>query len=362
MERNSENKECNNLVSVIVPVYNAEKYISYCIDSILAQTYNNIELILVNDGSKDNSGLICDIYASQDRRVKAIHQKNSGPSVARNKGIKNSNGDFLQFVDADDKIDHFMIDRLLSVYKNDIDLVLCGYQSLIKFNQKNSKKTIVPSYEGCYSFSIFMELFPSLFKNNLINSPGNKLYDSTIIKGNDIGFPIGVHNGEDLLFNIEYLRHCKNIYIKKEPLYYYIDNNPFSLTKNYKSGFFENRKVVYNELNKFIMHSSKSYKMIEEVYTNYLLQSLANIFHEKNELTLKSKRNEINKVIRDEWVRDNLERFKQRTYQEKVVKFLLRCQSTLGIILYFGTKKFLRKHFKGFYNFIKRLNLSTHLR
>lgn len=115
----------NALVSIIVPVYKAEKYIHQCIDSLLAQTYRNIEVILVDDGSPDHCGKICDEYAAKDSRVKVIHQQNGGVSAARNVGLANATGEWITFVDADDSVTCAYIEQL---YANDSDWVISGYR------------------------------------------------------------------------------------------------------------------------------------------------------------------------------------------------------------------------------------------
>lgn len=125
-----------NLVSVIVPVYNAEHFIEKCIHSILNQSYKNIELILVNDGSTDNSVKICDSFAKIDNRIKLIHQANSGPSVARNNGIYNAKGKYIQFIDADDYIEENMIETLVNEMEKGLDIVICGYKRIFKEENK----------------------------------------------------------------------------------------------------------------------------------------------------------------------------------------------------------------------------------
>ena len=110
-------------VTVIVPVYNVEQYLRRCIDSILAQTFGDLELILVDDGSADSSGVICDAYAEKDSRVKVIHQKNSGVSAARNTGLDAAEGEYIAFVDSDDHVDP---DYLAALLQTKADLVICG--------------------------------------------------------------------------------------------------------------------------------------------------------------------------------------------------------------------------------------------
>lgn len=114
----------NPIISIIVPVYNVEKYIDKCINSILHQTYTNIELLLIDDGSPDKSGIICDAYAQQDCRVQVFHEQNAGVSAARNIGINNAKGEFITFVDSDDWLELDCIERSLNIVnKNNLDLL-----------------------------------------------------------------------------------------------------------------------------------------------------------------------------------------------------------------------------------------------
>ena len=117
------------MITVIIPVYKAEKYLARCVDSVLAQTYGDLEIILVDDGSPDGSGAICDEYAAKDRRIQVIHQKNAGVSAARNAGMERASGDYLAFIDSDDFIDARMYERMLSVAEeNQAEVVECNYQ------------------------------------------------------------------------------------------------------------------------------------------------------------------------------------------------------------------------------------------
>ena len=121
----------NALISVIVPVYNVEKYLEKCIDSICNQTYRNLEIILVNDGSTDKSGILCDKFKIKDSRIIVIHKENGGLSDARNAGIDIANGEVLGFVDSDDYIMPEMYEKMLNImYANDLDIVQCGYKKV----------------------------------------------------------------------------------------------------------------------------------------------------------------------------------------------------------------------------------------
>lgn len=314
----------NKLISLIIPIYNAEKYLSNCIDSILNQTYSNIEVVLVNDGSTDRSGEICEEIKAEDSRVKVIHQKNSGPSAARNAGVLKSKGDYLQFVDADDHIESIMVEKLLSVCENEVDLVLCGYY----INGEEVKENI-PDDEGMHTLTEFISKFPVFFKKNLINSPGNKLYRTKIIKDNAIKFNKNINNGEDLLFNIEYIKHCRSISLVNLSLYHYnILTNPLSLTKKYKEGFFKSRKIIFKSLEDLLCDYTKEFpyikKTLEETYSQYVIWSMTNVFHAESQLNRKEKREYLSEIIEDKWVKENIALIEKKKPLGIIIRFLLR--------------------------------------
>ena len=136
------------LISIIVPVYKAEKYLSECIDSIISQTYENFELILIDDGSPDNSGKICDEYAEKDKRIKVIHKENAGVSSARNIGLDNASGEYIAFIDSDDFVDKQYLEKLhCNLKHNDADISLCRL-SYYKKDVANIRREIFPKKEG----------------------------------------------------------------------------------------------------------------------------------------------------------------------------------------------------------------------
>ena len=188
-----QDQEVKPLVSIIVPVYNVELYIGECIASLTNQTYSNIEIILVDDGSKDKSGLICDDYAGKDERIKVIHIQNSGVSHARNTGIEAANGEWITFVDSDDTIDNETLTKSISYIKrhlNEIDVLQFGStESQLEFNY-STKQEAINSHK--------------LRKNACAS-----LYRASIIKNNNIRFIEGLRLGEDQLFNYSVIHHSR---------------------------------------------------------------------------------------------------------------------------------------------------------
>lgn len=194
--------EHNLLFSLIVPVYNVSKYLHQCLDSIINQTYSNIEIILVNDGSSDYSGRICDEYANKDKRIKTIHTENKGVSSARNLGLSIAKGNYIAFIDSDDWIEKDAIEKIEKQIKTySYDLILYGVSRDTLHGQ-------FPLYTGLVETSYTLkdqmnDILPYLVKNEIINAPF-KVYKHDLIKDNNIKFDTNFSLAEDYLFNIDF--------------------------------------------------------------------------------------------------------------------------------------------------------------
>ena len=188
-------------VSVIVPVYKAEKWLHRCVDSILVQTMEDFELLLIDDGSPDKSGEICDEYAVKDSRVRVFHKENGGVSSARNLGLDNAQGEWISFVDADDWVE---VEYLAGLTENlDADMILGG----VKYTSGEIHNT----YNEFYDEALIGDCICKYNGNSILKSPwGNLLKRSDIIK-NGLHFDLSVRYGEDTLFNKQYLLGCKSI-------------------------------------------------------------------------------------------------------------------------------------------------------
>lgn len=207
-------------VSVIVPVYQAEKYIRQCIESILSQTFTDFELILVDDGSRDNSGQICDEYAMEDERVRVIHQKNTGVSDARNNGIARANGRYVCFVDADDRIENTMIEHcVFCIKENDADILRHGHITELWKDGKcvSKEKKTAPDFAKALTRRQIAENIEQ-FWQNCSNYVWNYFFKKEIIK--QIKFP-DIKVSEDHIFVLNALRKCEKIcFLKEEPYHY----------------------------------------------------------------------------------------------------------------------------------------------
>ena len=213
------------LISVIVPVYNCEKYIEICIRSVLQQTYTNLELILVDDGSTDGSGKVCDQYADRDTRVKVIHKENGGVSSARNWGIENAVGDWYSFVDADDFIDKDMYSILMMLQeKTKAEIVQCGYRRIENGQEAysaDSGQEYVLETEEALKYLIEGSLFG--------NALWTKLFSKKVIEG--LWFDENLKINEDVLFNFNaFVRSEKIVYIDKAKYNYVVHSSSTCFT------------------------------------------------------------------------------------------------------------------------------------
>lgn len=241
-----ENK-AENLVSVIIPIYNVEKYLPKCLDSVINQTYKNLEIILVDDGSPDNSGKICDEYAKKDKRIKVIHKNNGGVSSARNVGLSETNGNWIAFIDSDDWIEINYIEILINVaIRNNSDIVICGYNRVVGDNSEalNCDNTVRQ-----YNKKKF--LLYCLTPQTGFGFCHMKIIKKDIIK--DIKFSENLTVGEDALFNIMLSENIKNdVSFVKKALYNYRINNDSVVKKfdnNYVSKYLKaiqiNKKYLF---------------------------------------------------------------------------------------------------------------------
>lgn len=203
----------NDLISVIVPIYNVEKYLKKCIDSIINQTYRNLEIILVDDGSPDNCGKICDDYAQKDNRIKVIHKENGGQGSARNKALDICTGNYIAFVDSDDYIENNMFKTMLKILEeNDADIIQCG----TKFRSCSTGNIIEISHCDKNEVDNTEKLIYNYLTGKVTTVMWDKLYRSNLFDG--IRFP-DVYCREDVYILHEILGCCKNFVLIPQCLY-----------------------------------------------------------------------------------------------------------------------------------------------
>lgn len=250
-------------ISIVVPVYNVEKYLERCIDSILAQTFTDFELLLINDGSKDTSGLICDKYAEKDSRIRVFHKENEGVSRTRNFGISNARGRWLCFIDSDDWVDKEYLHCFGDVlnYPDDI-IVIQGMERIdgiqgctlwqIKYPNKRLEKTDLGN--GIAHFRLLHSGFPVL-----------KLFNLCIIRKYRILFDMKISYHEDHLYVFNYLKYVTQIYLSESISYKYMYNGGCSSLSSKTHHYLES-EYAYQCISALLNELLKSFNVTNEMY------------------------------------------------------------------------------------------------
>ena len=264
-----------NRISIVIPVYQVENYIKRCLDSILSQTYSNLEIILIDDGSRDMSGKICDEYVKKDSRVKVIHQDNAGVSVARNKGLDICTGDYVTFVDSDDFIEPFMYEEMMEkVTEYKCDVVMCD---CVKDDGVIQTPYTHDIRAGFYDYDqLKEEYYPHLLMMENVEYPAT-ISNCLILFRREVASSIryieGVRYSEDLLFGAQLLYNAKSFYYMKGKFYYNYWMNSDSASHTFKEDKWEDYKVLYKKSNKLFRQDkqilNQSYLMLLFFLYNY---------------------------------------------------------------------------------------------
>lgn len=268
----------NKFLSVIVPVYNVEDYLHKCVDSIINQTFNDLEIILVNDGSSDTSPQICDHYAKKDIRVKIIHQQNAGVSVARNNGIEAATGDYVTFVDSDDWLEPTMYENMSTItqLEQSSDIVMCDFTNI----KNNSKEEISVSIrKGFYSkLQIIDELYPTLLVTEKLGrlpivSVWSCLFKRSLLLDNNILFDAKLMYSEDYLFMAEVMICTNSFYYLKGNYLYNYRQYEESRSKKFHSDWWGNLLYLNKKL-KNLLEDNKEYDFTRQIKLQLLHSAL----------------------------------------------------------------------------------------
>ena len=346
-------------ISVIIPVYNCERSLEQCIESVLNQTFKEFELIIVDDGSTDTSGEICDAYATKDARVKVFHKENgSGGGEARNYGIEKSKGEFIVFLDSDDCQREDMLEKLYCAQqKADYDLVICGYCYLHDSGPDDKKFSLKES--EIVGRRNVLDYFIAYYPDGLMGYPWNKLYRRSIIERFHIRFP-KMRRLEDGIFNVFYFQNIESIYFLDEALMQYRVNCQVALRK-LPYDFYDNMKLFTKNYYEFLEEEGCLQENRDKPFIIYFLNDfvccleniLANSWEDKN---TRDKREYILQLRQEQLVKYMLERIDYVPSYSRLVLKLFKMRQILTLKIVICTKLFLKENLKLFYSFLKKFN------
>lgn len=242
-------------VSVIIPVYNVEKYLKRCVDSILSQTLKEIEIILIDDGSTDSSGKVCDEYSEKDNRILVIHKKNARVAAARNDGIKLARGKYISFIDSDDWIEPHMYEIMMKKAEElELDFIMCDF---IKRGVEKEYRVSQPIDKGFYDRNrIKKDLFPCLIMFENIELPSTIsnctcLFNREFLFENNIFYDEDIHYCEDSIFGSKAMYNANRFYYMKENYFYNYFYNPNSTTTNYNEKKWDSYLKINDRLKEY---------------------------------------------------------------------------------------------------------------
>lgn len=337
-------------VSVIVPVYNTEQFIKKCVDSLLKQTLEDIEFILVDDGSLDNSAFICDEYARLDSRVKVIHKENGGLSSARNAALDICEGEYVGFVDSDDFVEPTMFEELYnSAVKNNSDISICA---LSKFYKGESVKKMLPFDKELYKGREILEYFlvPLLGDNSNEKVQGlegfvcRQLFKKEII-GNIRFKSEREYFAEDVMFDFDIYPLCKTISVVNKPLYFYRYNGD-SLSNRYRENVWDMLAnyldAEYALIDNLDIKNDASVKIrTDNLILKFVIFSILNLGKADCYLTKIQKKKELKKIRSNKYVKGllKLSSIKHKSLKETIMLLLLKFKMFDIILIYLQVKK-----------------------
>ena len=298
----------NVTISILMPVYNSQEYLKNTVQGVINQSYKEWELILVDDGSKDNSKNICIELQKFDNRIRFINKENTGVSDTRNIALDNAKGKYIAFIDSDDSVHKDYLKILLSsIEKSNGQLAVCGFKERkISTNGQIEELSRVFYPKEVIAIEDMKDLIMDFGNSGLLNPLWNKLYSRKIIEENNIRFKEEVETGEDFIFNLQYFRKINNICFSKGELYYYIRRNNNSITYQYIDNMYEKGLEIHNLLEDFLkdmnFYNSKNKYIL---YGNHLMgvfSAFLNLFHKDCKLTLKQKKHYIKAIVNREYV------------------------------------------------------------
>lgn len=326
------------LISIIMPVYNKAIYLNKSITSLINQTFTELELIIVNDGSTDDSFNICREFAEKDSRIKVINIENLGVSNARNIGLQNATGKYVQFIDSDDYVELDMLCKFNNIIKKyDPDIILCGITKVDK--NYNKIKKILPTLQGLKSKSEMLQCFCNeQFTTGLYGCVSNKLIRRSIIKDRSLEFNKDIKLAEDLDFYLTLYNYIESIYFCNESYYYYLQNAENSSTSiNFKNDYFT--QILINLKAKNMLSKNNSLNINNENIINKVITSFTLCYlYEEFDYSFSKNKKVINRIYGDQRIVMSLTSDNQNLFK-RIIILLIKSKSSFVLLILLYIRK-----------------------
>lgn len=321
------------LLSVIVPVYNVEKYLKRCLESILVQSWNDYEIILVDDGSTDSSAQICDLYAEKYEMIRVIHKENKGLSDTRNRGIEKASGEYVYFPDSDDWLEPNTFSELSDVIEE------LTYD-IISFNREfvtSEEDKLISAKSRIQKFSGKQALLEMLNQGDVTGFANDKIYRKKLFLDNDIEFPVGKYY-EDLGTNYKLFLKATKVYVTNQKYYHYLITNPDSITQSWNEQKLQDMFGFYREIYYSPLVREKFEELEIEILQAYYINGLIHILSSLYKSNISAQYSDIEKDIKQEIVKNSLgvtkllnqpNKIKYLLYKLGLLKILFETQSKL---------------------------------
>lgn len=319
-------------VSIIVPVYNCEKYISECLNSIINQTYKNIEVVIINDGSTDNSERIINEYVTKDARLLYVYQDNGGPSKARNTGILTSTGEYLTFVDSDDTVDKCYVELLVNkMLHTNADLVCCSYTDFSEYG-------VLKCIDFNFDYSVSVHFVIDMVCKGTGGVMWGKIYRKEIIDKYELKLDKDIFMCEDLVFVLQYVSKSRSFASIEVPLYNYNRCNQYSISSNISISYVQNYITVCERI-EGILHNvgldgSKIQNIITDKIQSFVLQLVENQSMEIRVIGIKNAVKNITRILDIPHIKKYIGTFSTNAFLYKPYVFLIKNNFILISVLY----------------------------
>ncbi|MGD6776285.1 glycosyltransferase family 2 protein [Sutcliffiella horikoshii] len=330
----------NKVVSIVVPIYNVERYINRCVDSLLSQTYSNLEIILVNDESPDNCPEICEEYSKIDNRVKVIHKKNGGLSDARNAGMEIANGDYIIFIDSDDYVEQNMVEKALNAAESsNSEVVIWSFFADYVDENENLLKSIISDHKpGVFSRDDFKDL---KIEKKLIGNLGyawNKMYNRHFLNENNFKFTKGLSLVEDIVFNSSVLSICKKIVFIGDPLVHYMQRPRETLGNKFYENYFQIKQNGIRAVESLLKAWGQEDKVISSIVASLgfgALKTTIRSLSVEGNFSDTQKRKFLNKLFQEPEVKEMIKGLNSLSFKDKVICILVKLKQSIILLNFY---------------------------